>query len=146
MVTAMTVKDFSTDPKPQLEFKIGDDLFYAVGDTPGGVVLDLAEMANTQEGESKTAAITEFLDGVLLPESAELFADRLRDPSNPITFEQLLAVFEWLLEEYVGGIDADRPTKAAASSSSGSRRTGRSSTVSARSRASTPVEVVSGAL
>lgn len=141
------MKDFSIDRKPNLEFTIGEDVFYAVGDTPGGVVLDLAGVASdTVQGNEKITAITEFLDGVLLPDSAQLFADRMRDPGNPITFQQLIDVFEWLLEEYVGGADAERPTQVASSSSSTSQRRGRSSTVSARSRASTPVEVVSGAL
>lgn len=140
------MKDFSIDRKPDLEFKIGKDMFYAVGDTPGGVILDLAEIGNTAEGASRTSAISEFLDNVLLPDSAELFARRLRDPQNPITFEQILAVFEWLLEEYVGGDESARPTQAPASSSSGSRQTGRSSMASARSRASTPVPVASDAL
>jgi hypothetical protein len=140
------MKDFSVDRKPDLEFKIGDDVFYAVGDSPGGVILDLAAMANSKEGEDKVGAISEFLDGVLLPESAELFADRMRNPSNPITFPQLLAVFEWLLEDYTGGVEAGRPTREAASSSSGSRRTGRNSTGSVRSRVSTPVTVASDAL
>lgn len=140
------MKDFSIDRKPDLEFKVSDDVFYAVGDTPGGVILDLANMANAAEGESKAGAITDFLDGVLLPDSAELFAERMRDTSNPITFGQLIAIFEWLLEEYTGGIEAGRPTQVAASSSNGSRRTGRSSTASARSRGTTQAEVVSGAL
>ncbi len=142
----MSTKDFSIDRKPDLEFTIGTDTFYAVGDTPGGVILDLAELANAEEGTSRMAVITDFLDGVLLPESADLFAERLRDATNPITFAQLINIFEWLLEEYVGGVDAGRPTPEAGSSSNGSRRTGRSSTASARSRASTPVEVVSNVL
>lgn len=140
------MKDFSIERKPDLEFKIGEDTFYAVGDTPGGVILDLAEIGNTTEGVSKTSAISEFLDNVLLPESADLFASRLRDAKNPITFEQVIAVFEWLLEEYVGGEEAVRPTQARASSSSGSRRIGRSSTGSVRSQVSTPVAVASDAL
>lgn len=140
------MKDFTVERKPDLEFKIGDDMFYAVGDTPGGVILDLAEIGNTAEGVSKTSSIMAFLDSVLLPESADLFAERMRDTKNPITFEQLIAVFEWLLEEYVGGEETGRPTQGPASSSSGSRRTGRNSTDSARSQGSTPVKVVSDAL
>lgn len=140
------MKDFSIERKPDLEFRIGADVFYAVGDTPGGVILDLAEIGNSAEGVNKTSAISEFLDSVLLPDSAELFAQRMRDSENPITFEQLISVFEWLLEEYTGGEETARPTQAAASSSSGSRRTGRSSTASVRSRASTPVQAVSDGL
>lgn len=158
------MKDFTTDDKPDLEFQIkrqGDtrkaqeldpeaediyDVFYAVGDTPGGVVLDLAEMAEAEAGQGKVKAITEFLDAVLLPESAELFAERMRDQENPIKFPQLISIFEWLLEEYMGGEESARPTQVRSSSSSTRRPTGRSSTGSARSRASTPVEVLSDAL
>lgn len=140
------MKDFTVEPKPDLEFQINDDVFYAVGDTPGGVVLDLAEMADKSEGQAKTSAITDFLDSVLLPESAVLFSTRLRDPENPITFAQIVSVFEWLLEEYMGGVEAGRPTQEVSSSSVGRRTTGRSSTASARSRPSTQVAVVSDAL
>jgi len=130
------MKDFTADRKPDLEFKINDDVFYALGDAPGGVILDLADMSDDEKA-NRNSAIMEFLDTALLPESAELFAERMRDPENPITFAQLLSIFEWLIDEYAGGEEADRPTKGPSSSSTGVRRTGRSSTGTARSRTST---------
>lgn len=140
------MKDFTVEAKPNLEFKIGEDVFYAVGDTPGGTILDLASIVSSEDQGDKIRAISDFLDGVLLPESADLFAERMRDPSNPINFQQLIDVFEWLLEEYVGGEDADRPTPAPSRSSAGRGRTGRSSTGSVRSPRSTPVETISDGL
>jgi hypothetical protein len=140
------MKDFTTVRKPDLEFTIDEDVFYAVGDVPGGTVLDLAALADGTEGANKINAINEFLDNVLMPDSAELFAERLRDPSNPISFQQTISVFEWLLEEYMGGEEAERPTQGPSSSSGGRRTTGRSSTARVRSKASTPVEVLSDAL
>lgn len=126
------VKDFTVKAVPVIQFKIDDDIFEAVGDAPGGSIVDLAAVVNEPDPVLKLQAIMEFFDMALLPDSAELFANRLRDPSSPITFPQAVSVFEHLIGEYTNNV---RPTKAQPSSVGGSGRTSRTSTVRSRSAA-----------
>lgn len=124
------MKDFTEEKAPTIEFKIDGDVFYAVGDCPGGLVTDLGILAATGDTTESLRLTMEFLDKTLLPESAELFVARMRDPSNPITFKQSINVFTWLIEEYSGNA---RPTQAPSLSPEQLGSTGMTSTASAPS-------------
>lgn len=128
------MKDFTQERAEALEFKIDDDVFYATGDLPGGVISDMAAIMMLDDNGEKLKVIMDFLDDALLPESAELFAERMRDPSNPITFNQAMEIFEWIIETLTENV---RPTQAPSSSQRGRRSVGTRSTASSRSGAST---------
>ena len=80
-----------------------------------------------------SAQAMQFLDSVLLPESAARFAARMRSTTEPITLETAFEVWRWLLSEY-----GARPTQPSSSSSNGHDGTGQSLTVGAPPAASIP--------
>lgn len=125
--------DFSTPALPNIEFEDDGDVFYAAGECPGGTVVDLALVAeNENEGEQLQLAMS-FFDQVLLPESADLFAARLRDPQRPISLQKAMKIFAWLVGKYT-----DFPTQEPSPSPAGSPKTARSSAARpSTSRAST---------
>lgn len=116
--------DFSTPPVPPIKFTIDGDEFFAAGECPGGTVTDLAAVS-AAEGENEAEQLQvamAFFDQVLLPDSAELFAERLRDPKRPITLQKAMKIFTWLMEIYT-----DFPTEEPASSQAGSPARAKSS-------------------
>lgn len=126
--------DFSTPPVPPIKFTIDGDEFWAAGECPGGTVTDLASVS-AAEGENEAEQLQvamAFFDQVLLPESAELFAERLRDPRRPITLQKAMRIFTWLMEKYT-----DFPTEEPASSRAGSPAPAKSSAARSSSRAAT---------
>src|SRR3954447_23574670 len=96
---ANEVMDFTTPAVPPIKFTVDGDEFFAAGECPGGIVTDLAAVSAAEdgnEGEQLQVAMS-FFDQVLLPESAELFADRLRDPKPPISLPKAMQIFAWLM-------------------------------------------------
>lgn len=146
------MKDFSTPDKKDITFKIDDDVFYAVPEAPGALVSDLADMASDAVPDlEKVKVIASFMDEVLRPESAMLFAERLRGyrleeqegEEEPVKiqvkvigFQQSLDIFTWLIETYME--DIGTPTKPRSSSPNGRGRTGRSGSAAARGKATGP--------
>ena len=128
--------DFTTPPVPPIWFEDDGDKFWAAGECPGGTVIDLAMVAeNDNEGEQLQLAMA-FFDQVLLPESADLFASRLRDPQRPIPLQKAMKIFAWLVGKYT-----DFPTQEPSPSPAGSTRTAKSSVGrSSTSRATTRSE------
>jgi hypothetical protein len=136
----MAHKDFTSARRAEqgesVTFTLNGESYEAAADAPGGALLDIAAQAGdeTANDGARAMAIATFLDSVLLPDSAERFADRFRDPLNPITLEQAVEVLQWLVGEvYVG-----RPTATRSPSANGRSRTGRPSTAAARPVASIP--------
>jgi hypothetical protein len=123
--------DFSTPPVPPIEFTIDGDIFYAAGEVPGGTVTDLAVAGATDEenGADALQAAMAFFDQVLLPESAELFAQRFRNPERPITLPKAMKIFAWLMERYT-----DFPTQELLPSPPGSTATAKSSVARSSSK------------
>ena len=120
------VKDFTNrDKRPAISFTIDDDTFVAVGNPPANAFLDVATV-NKAEG----------LDKVLIPASAERFAERLGSAEVPIELDQAASIAVWLMEEKYA---EERPTEAPSPSSNGSGSTGPSSTGGAPAEASTPL-------
>jgi hypothetical protein len=96
-------------------------------------MLDVARV-NEAKGVEQVTLVMGFLDTVLEPESAKLFAERMKDPHNPIDIDELTQVAVWLVEEvYV----SERPTEAPSPSPNGSGSTGPSTTGTASTEEST---------
>lgn len=122
------MKDFTeegtTEPRG---FKINDDVFLAARVCPGGLLADLAKINNAPTDADKLDGVMDFMDQVLLPDSADRFTERLRSPEEPISFPQAMKVFEYLVEEYT---QETVPTEGSSSSQSGpaEKTTARTST------------------
>jgi len=128
------IKNFTKqDKKDDVEFKIDEDVFTAVGTAPAMAVLDVAAV-NKAEGLDKIRIILEFLDKVLVPDSAVRFAERLASSTEPIDIEQAADIAVWLME---GVYASERPTEAPSPSQNGSGSTGQSSTDGAQAEGST---------
>lgn len=129
------IKSFTNmNKKENVPFVIDDDTFTAVGIAPAMAVLDVAAV-NKAADMDKIRIILEFLDQVLLPDSAIRFAERLRSSTEPITIDQAASIAVWLMEEVYS---PERPTEAPSPSPNGSGSTGPSSTDGAPALASTP--------
>jgi hypothetical protein len=128
-------KDFSRERKPDVPFTIDGDRFVAVGTPPGMAILDVSAV-NKAEDLDKIRIVFDFLDKVLLPESAALFAERLASAEKPIEIEQATDVAVWLVQEKY---NKERPTEAPSPSENGSGSTGQSSTDGAQVKESTRV-------
>lgn len=83
----------------KIAFKIGDDTFYAVAPDklPGNVLIRYAEQVQSGRLYDANEA---FFNRALDKTSAELFNDRLDNSENPINLDTMLAVVEWLMEQY----------------------------------------------
>lgn len=111
------LKDFSA-PSRELKFKIDGDVFHAVPDIAGGLLIDFAVHAQSlgeAELQSQPAIFEQMFDLVLFDESAKLFSERMRDKNRPITLKQAMDVVTWLMEQY-----GMRPTQPSETSSDGS--------------------------
>lgn len=117
------------------EFTVGDsdEIFLAAPEAPGGALIDLAKAEDTKPHHA-VMAMMNFLDQVLLPDSAVRFAARLRSAEHPITGADVVETTNWLIQEVYGG----RPTTPSSDSPDGSSATGTSSTDGAPSLVSTP--------
>ena len=121
-------KTFQTarDDADVVPFDIDGEEFIAVGPQrlPPGVMIDIAGAETSKDIMVKMAAFGGFFDGVLLPESAERFAARMRDPERTIDWDTLGDIVVWLIEE----VYTDRPTMPSSDSSTGSEPTTPTST------------------
>ena len=126
-----TIPDFSIR-KPPRQFRIDSDTFHVPAVLPAAVAVEFSRMTKMNPNE-QFLAIGEVLDIVMLPESAELFARRMRDPSNPIGVEHIAEVVQWLMQEY-----GDRPTQPSSDSQASPMTTGTPSTAGAPLVESTP--------
>lgn len=160
------MKDFTrAGTREAIEFKIDDDVFRAVPSIGGellrpmimgsmdGVDMKVIELARDGKSDqissedmmrvvksmqAQTDRSMQFLDLVLEPESAQLFARRLTSVTNPITLEQAQEIYQWLLSEY-----GRRPTKPSNSSSPASPvDAGMSSTDGAQLTVSRPLSSI----
>lgn len=145
------IQDFSR-PKVEREtikFKVDDDLFEAYPEIGGNVLMpaisldgldglvgrDQASLQALSPEEqaraatavnSQTVRALQFMDVVLLPDSAVRFAERMRSVEEPITLEQAFQIWRWLLSQY-----GARPTEPSSPSENGHDGTGPSSTAGA---------------
>jgi len=129
----MPFKEFQSATNAEaVTFRIGSDIFEAAKECPTGVLLSMASIA-AEEGGNAVAGTMDFLDSVMLPESRERFAVRMRDAQNPISLGVVTELVQWLVEIYTG-----RPTVPPSPSPAGPSTTSPSSTAS-----SPPTEPIS---
>lgn len=143
--TLSEMQDFSLPSEEPLRFKIDDDLFEAAPRVGAYLLQDVIDMSDAASlssfdgtgGPEETARAssvavrqmakaTTFLDAVLLDDSAARFAERLRSTTNPISFDQVFQVWQWLIGKY-----GSRPTRPSSPSVNGHDGTGTSSTAGA---------------
>lgn len=134
----VTVKDFAFSPEPK-RFKLYTEdtfIFEAPPVLPLGVLEEATTLQNlsiTEKGV--TERILNYMDSMLMPESAYELRKRATEPSRfPFGVNQVQPLLEWLLEAY--GL---RPTQPSLPSSGGSTADdSTSSTAGAPSGESTP--------
>lgn len=160
------MKDFSHSVKREpIMFKIDDDVFYAAPEIGAELLrpmmvnqvagLDPKVLKAINDGnvdsisqeqmldlvqnmQNKTEQAMQFLDLVLMPESATRFSERMKSTVNPITLDQAGDVYQWLLGEY-----GKRPTKPSTSSSAQSQGSaGTSLTDGAQAETSRPLNSI----
>lgn len=135
---AVEVKHFEQRTEP-IPFSIGtrDDVYYAAPELPGGYLGDLVmryEDAKSQtDAKKQLDMLFDLLESLLLDEGAERFKGRLNDKTNPVGMRALMALFNWLFEQY-----GMRPTEPSPDSPGGADdgTSGTLSTESARSEES----------
>lgn len=125
-------------PRQPKRVKIEPDVFDCALKLPAGVVQDIMDLrrlmgivqrsqaagnVDTDSVEEMNRKLFGMLDVILLPESAELFAKRMRDPVNPIDTDDISRFVAWVIEEY-----GERPTTPSSASSPLPTTTGMSST------------------
>ena len=134
---APAARDF-TKKRKRLDFTIDSDTFEAASVIPGDVFAQFVTTYNSRgdadDYQQTHDMLKHALSLVLLPDSYERFAARLKDHANPIDDDQMGDVLLWLLEEY-----GMRPTQPSQPSSDGpaSPEPGTSSTESTQPEEST---------
>jgi hypothetical protein len=113
--------------------------YVALPKPPAAAISDVAISASG-EGPEQIAAIMQFMDLVLEPDSAVRFGERMRErdigDGGVFELDEVMEVFTWLMEQYAPG----RPTGGSSESPSGSNRaTRRSLTAGAPRRVSNPL-------
>lgn len=115
----LSIPDFSrTEKKDPKRFVIDGYTYECSPVLPAGATRDLARItrlnataangdnaAQEEAGMEVVQALGDFMDAIMLPDSAAEFAKRIRDPLNPIDDEQIGKIVVWLIGEY-----GDRPT------------------------------------
>lgn len=107
-----------------LTFSINGEQFSARPAIPGSLLLGFAARSDGSDPAAASAAVLEFFDRALLPESLERFKTRVDDPEEVIEMEDLSDIIAYLVEAY-----SARPTEGSSTSSPGPSTSGPSSTV-----------------
>lgn len=135
---ATAIHDFTVE-KPRVQFKLDGDIFTGVRDIPAVQAMEFSGHADKLHNDDvsmdeRVAGFMDILRLLLVPESAELFIARLKDPLNPIGVQTMLKIVPWLFEQY-----SLRPTTpdSGSSTGSGNPESGTNSTVSTSGVAST---------
>lgn len=114
------IPSFSSSKKKPIKFRIDEDVFECVPSVGGGLLhemmQDSVKLSDVSKKDDRTKAVRlgqdythkvmSFLDEVLLPESQERFAQRLKSVQEPIEYPQVFEVYTYLIQEYSKG----RPT------------------------------------
>lgn len=117
------IPNFDRDPNAPTtpkRFSCDGEVFECAPVLPAGATRDLAKLAKATSNE-QVILFGDFLDTIMLPDSAQRFAKRLRDTENPITDKQVSRVVMHLIRAY-----GHRPTTPASSSQNGAGAGGES--------------------
>ena len=94
------IRDFTKSIEP-LKFRIGSDIFEATPLIPARQMLSLATTLEKFDERNPDMGLFETLfNTVLRPGSRDRFIRRMDDSENPIDFEQVNQVIQWLMEQY----------------------------------------------
>lgn len=118
------MKTFDTPVLKPIEFSIDGDVFHASPVCPAGTLVDITSVVNAESQGEQLNAVMDFLDQVLVPDSAELFAERLRSAERAISIQQATEVFQFLLESYNKGFPTTEPSQSASGSTTTKRTSG----------------------
>lgn len=117
---AVNIKDFTLKRK-RILFKLDDDVFEARSKISLALMQDMMRVGKSMESiekDGKFERIVEVFNNLLVPASAERFAQRVttnNDAEAVDAREELIPILFWLLEQY--GL---RPTQPSSDSSTGS--------------------------
>lgn len=103
------IREFKTAAKTgtgPVRFRIDGEDFYAAAVIPADVWGDLAQFAATQDSKARVEAIGSFMDSVLLPESRDRLAERMKSTEEPMSLDEVADVLTYLVQEVYG----KRPT------------------------------------
>lgn len=111
------IMDFTVE-RPEIKFRIDDDVFTAYPALPAMVVLEFstrsAAIDTEDDDDVARVELLKSLELVLTPQSYARFVERLSSYAEPIDLEQVKAILPKLMEKY--GL---RPTEPSSSSSPG---------------------------
>lgn len=85
-----------------LEFKIDDGTYRTVTPKKTQLVWLVAAGSTHSSEADQVAAVVDFIDGILEPDSARRFRTRLLKPGDPLDVEHVVAIMEWMIEEWGG--------------------------------------------
>jgi hypothetical protein len=113
-----------------IPFYLGEDDTVLIARRPKmAALMNLAKGLESDNDLEKVRVFDEFLDTVLEPESAEYLRDRFDDPEDDLDLDALDKPLQYLVGRWY-----KRPTGSRPASQRSPRRTGKASTVRARSK------------
>ncbi|OFW55848.1 MAG: hypothetical protein A2Y75_05385 [Candidatus Solincola sediminis] len=112
------IKEFDYCGEP-LQFKLGDEVFYAAPDLPKGALeLSIGLSRLNLSSDEGLQPFLDFLEEVLLDDSARRIIERFNSKERTIGIRTMHAITMWLLEEY--GLRPTQPSLPSSNASSGS--------------------------
>lgn len=130
------VMEFTTNTPKPVFFRLDGIDMYAAGVMPAGFMLDVIENRTSLRNSDRSGQmriILDMLKSVIFPESWAVVHRRMYDPKDPIEFETIVRMVNWLT-----GKVYRRPTQRSSVSSGERSQTGTSSTDGAQPTESTP--------
>jgi len=113
-----------TEETPQIQFRVGTEVFTALSTIPLARISELSRLSTGgEDGATMVDGIKRVFSNILEPDSYDRFVDGLSSRENPIGVKHVTKILPWLLEQY--GL---RPTEASSGSVDSSSETGANST------------------
>lgn len=113
--------------KEAVVFSLADQEFTCVPTMPAGVLIALSNVKSPKEGEeggeNLLVQVQDFIESVMVDADVPRFREVISSKQYTITFDELVDVMNWLIEEY-----SDRPTQPPSSSEDGQGQTGNGQT------------------
>lgn len=113
-----------------IQFELDGVTYTAYPPTGAQFALFMASQASHASQADGIAAIIDFFDGMLEPETQRIYRERLVDRDDPFDFDTVQEILEFLIEEW-----SANPTKSPQDSPQSPPKTGPRSTAKRRSTA-----------
>lgn len=107
-------KRFTTKKKPK-KFYIDDEAFFAAPSIPVGTMMDMSDLKERlrsnigADPKTQWEEIRSIFKLVLLEESFDRFDKRLYSADEPIDYEELLDILQWLFGEAYARVPTQSP-------------------------------------